>query len=235
MKIGLWTWNAPTDQMNWFAPYVDRMKAAGVYAWIPKILDGTNYYNGVRLEPATLYAKQYGLQVYTWGYARGLRYADPGTEGSKLGFRSQALHADAVFADVECEWAPDDPSVPSFIQAIRTGFSGRGPVYFTSYSTERYHPDFPWREFIGLTDGVVPQVYQTPADQWLDKAIADFTALGAKKILPVGLADSEIGSEQVLSDFLAAAEARKLDEVSLWVIDHMTPRMWAILKEHTDE
>jgi len=215
-------------------PYVDRIVASGAKIWIPKILDGTGNYNGSQLETATVYAKRAGLEVWTWGYERDGRYADPGAEGAKLGMRSQALYADAVIADVEAEWVASDSSVEPFLASLTASFGNKGPIYFSSYSTTRYHPEFPWKEFIAKTDGVVPQDYQTPVGDWLDRTSQDFTALGAKKIIPVGYADHTLGVDgDAVRAFLTAAEARNMDIATLWVIDHMEDTHWAAVKAFT--
>lgn len=245
LYVGVWTWNAPVMAPNWWPPFIDNLKKQGVAVWLPKILDGQSNYNGSRLQPAVSYASQHGIQTWAWGYERDGRYDNPELEGVKLATRASQLGARAVVVDVEAEWTPKDASIYPFLKAIRLNFERN--VYFTTYSSISEHPEFPWEDFIGTTDGFIPQVYQTPVDEWLAKSHTEFRQLAptgsmdsnpkyrVRKFIPAFYADTTVPywkPEDTRAGLVAARDAG-YGLATLWVSDHMDEAYWALVREFT--
>lgn len=245
LYVGVWTWNVPLMSPNWWPPFVDNMKKAGVSVWLPKILDGQNVYNGARLQPATAYAYQHGIQTWAWGYERDGRFDNPELEGVKLATRASQLGATAVVVDVEAEWTPEDKSVLPFMQAVRLNFAKQ--VYFTTYSSMSSHPEFPWNDFVNMTDGFIPQVYQTPVGEWLAKSHDEFRKVAptgsqdanpkyrVRKFFPAFYADTTVAywKPSDTQEALKASQDAGYGLATLWCTDHMNDAYWATIKEFT--
>jgi len=80
-------------------------------------------------------------------------------------------------------------------------------------------------------DGFMPQVYQIPAVNWIQKAMEEFEAFG-KTVIPTGLADGEIGSVDQTREFLAYCRAHDVT-CNLWVWQHATQAMKAEIQGAT--
>ena len=230
-SVGMWDWNVPYQKPEWWMPRVSRMTGAGVGHWVLKITDGTALFNGDALGPAVAYARAQGLHVWVWGYVRDARYADPAAQGTLLGRRAEALGANGAVIDVESEWLNPDASAAPLVAALRNQFSG-GPLYASSYSTTTLHSEFPFKQFTALCDGWMPQVYQTPQDQWAERSLAEFRALG-KDVILTGIGSAQMGTVADTQAFLGACRQAEV-VCNLWVYEQMTEPMWEAVSNATN-
>lgn len=230
MRKGVWSWNLPYQTFNWWDPYLSTLVDHGVTIWLPKIIDGTGYYNGVALGPAVLAARARRIDTWVWGYMYPSGKSDPGLEGMKLGMRANTLLAQAVVVDVEKEWTPaTGADIVTLVEGIRRNYD-RGPVYATSYGIARVHPEFPWDAVNRVVDGWIPQVYDSHVARELDMAIADFAALSEKVKRPYPLAAVAFFYDAVPAA-LAAAKERNLQTVTFWDYDHLDAAAWAAIRD----
>ncbi len=132
--------------------------AAGLTHVLVKIADGKYNYNVVNgrdlVPPLVAALRRRGIQVWGWHYVYG---NDPVAEADRAVLRSHQLGLDGYVVNAEGHYKGKYKQARIFVQRLKANI--RIPVGLSSYRFPRYHPDFPWQEFMPHMDYVMPQVY----------------------------------------------------------------------------
>jgi len=170
-------------------------QSAGLSHVLIKIANGTRSFNidadtGADLvAPVVQSLKARGIAVWGWHYV----YGDaPISEANIAIQRVNELNLDGYLIDAEGEYKDSgkDIAAQEFMTKLKTGLPSSTPVGLSSYRWPKYHPEFPWTEFLEKCDVNMPQVYwaqaHNPAEQ-LERSLNEFkTITPFRPIIPTG-------------------------------------------------
>lgn len=191
---GFFIWQVARVEAGNATVTADMAVAAQLKHVLIKIADGVDPSNitsgGADLAtPLAQALKQRGIEVWGWHYIYGF---EPAREASMAVQRIQQTGVDGYIIDAEAQFKQPgkDQAARTFIQSLRNSL----PTFPVALSTYRYptvHPEFPFEEFLGLSDYAMPQVYWEQAHDpraQLARSLNEYRALTSLPIVPTGAA-----------------------------------------------
>lgn len=223
---GWFIWNVSACENGDPAAIAALARAAGVGHVLIKIADGLVPWNGALVAPVARALRAIGVQVFGWHYVYSF---NPAGEATIAVNRMHELELDGLVYNAEQQFR-DNPNnraaANTLLARTRDRLPGI-PVGLSSYRYPRYHPQFPWREFLFGIDFNMPQVYwihATNAGAQLKASYDEFRAMAPRlPFIPTGAAFKEHGwsstPTQIL-DFLRTAQDIGLEAVNFWEWGH---------------
>jgi len=223
---GWFIWNVSACENGDPAAIAAVARAAGISHVLIKIADGLIPWNGNLVAPVARALRAIGVQVFGWHYVYSF---SPIGEAAIAVNRMQELQLDGLVYNAEHQFR-DNPNnraaANTLLARTRDRLPGI-PIGLSSYRYPRYHPKFPWREFLFGVDFNMPQVYwihATNAGAQLRASYDEFRAMAPRlPFIPTGAAFKEHGwtstPAQIL-DFLRTAQDIGLDAVNFWEWGH---------------
>lgn len=217
-------------------------RAAGL-GWVAlKVADGTLIYNG-DLQAHVQALKAGGVQPWGWSYIYG---GNPVVEAGRVieRVRRYGLAGWLVNAEHQFKEPGMGRAATLFMEALRDGLPDL-PIGLCSYRYPSFHPQFPWREFLALSDFHAPQVYwlednrPTAPAQQLARSVSELRAIRDIPIVPIGVASpNDAGTWRPtvsqLDNFHAAVRVAGLPGVGWWEWGHAELRhdVWRAIAGH---
>ncbi len=194
---------------------------AGFSHVIIKIADGGYAYNVDSstntdlVAPVVTALKAKGIHVWGWHYV----YGDAPTVEANIAIqRIQQLNLEGYVIDAELEYqqAGKSTAATQYMTRLRDALPLL-PMALSSYRFPSYHPQLPWRVFLGKVNYNMPQVYWEQAhnpDTQMDRVVSEFQALTPfRPIIPTGPAYKTGGWAPTLDDikiFMDSARRHQL-------------------------
>jgi hypothetical protein len=215
-----------------------RVKNAGLSHVLIKIADGPNwkynydYQTKTDLIPPVANAlREIGVQVWGWHYIRG---DDPLGEARIAVNRMTELALDGYTMDPEWEYkAPGkDAAARAYLEELRSGLKNT-PVALSTYRFPKWHPEFPFVDFLRGCDINMPQVYFEGAhnpEHQIDLCIQQYMEIQpALPIIPTVstyASDTWRPTPDEITRFLQHAKNLGLTAVNAWSYDFATNRYY---------
>jgi len=181
---------------------------AGFTHALIKIADGIYSYNvdpktKIDLAQVTINAlKARGIIVWGWHYVYGGYPEDEAARGIQ---RTVNLGLDGYVINAEVEYKNKHAQALRYMKTLRGGMPGNVVLALSAYRFPKYHPEFPWEEFLSRVSLNMPQVYwmeaHNPGAQ-LRECIRDFSSSKYPQvpIFPTGAAFRERGWQPTFAD-----------------------------------
>lgn len=161
---GFFMWQLPHCDGGNPQAIAARVKAAGLSHVLIKIADGSrwvynyDYQTQTDLIPPVANAlREIGVEVWGWHYVYG---ANPVGEAALAINRMTELGLDGYVIDAEAPYKDPgkDAAARIFMKDLRAGLRNT-PVALSSYRFPKWHPEFPFEDFLRGCDFNMPQVY----------------------------------------------------------------------------
>ena len=188
-----------------------------------KVADGTQEYgrNAPKAAALVLALRSKGISPWGWQYVYG---HDPVPEARIAIQQIQKYHLDGFIVNAEAEYKQSGrkAAAQAYMNTLRNALP-QLPIGLSSYRFPSYHPQLPWREFLGKCDINFPQVYwqgaHNPALQ-LQRSLREFQGMTpVRPYFPTGAAYSEHNWQPTRADieaFMREAQILNLPGVNFW-------------------
>jgi len=150
--------------------------------WKDQAASGSYNPNGIYMPQLAAALRERGIDFWVWGWgypSQNAAFAQTVGGAARLG--------KGAILDLEGEeWNNQDAAVEDLVTRMRTELQGRG-LGLTSYGRPSNFPQFPWSTAT-LFDFGMPQLYlghQAYGIGYLAEGVADYTALGFEKVIPI--------------------------------------------------
>lgn len=187
--------------------------SCGISGLLVKAWDGREYWP--QIEEIAPIARDAGLTMGAWGYSYGMNI--PG-EVDAMRRAVEVGGADWLIIDAEHEYErhPARYRVQWLGEKV---VDLKVPVALTSFGLPLYHTNFPWEDFAGFCQVVMPQIYwrefrKDPVDA-LEESLITLRRFGFRKIVPVGQAYGGVTVEEI-TRFVNACEEAGVPGVAFW-------------------
>jgi hypothetical protein len=213
---GFFIWQTAPDRIAPPAEAARQARDAGL-SWVAiKAQNGIGRYNASAIGDYCRAFDGEGVEVWLWGYLYGadmLRRSQARLEANMTADVCAELMPAGWIADPEAEYKR--PGAAEWANTYLTALRAEMPdlsVGLCTYRYPSYHPEFPWRAWLGGSSGAdfhAPQVYwmgaHNPAQQLL-KSVNELKALKDIPVVPVGAAYTEGGFEPTVPEMDAFHE-----------------------------
>jgi hypothetical protein len=228
---GMMVWQLPRCEDGSPEKIAEAAHQAGLTHVIIKIANGMLAYNVDRnnnqdlLPPVILALKSKGIDVWGWHYIYGHNVVGEARIAIQ---RVKQLRLDGYVIDAEIEYKQRgmDQKAEQFMKTLRPALSNI-PIALSSYRYPKYHPELPWKQFLGYCDYNMPQVYweqaHTAASQ-LERSYEQFKVIGPnRKFVPTGAfykTNGWLPSVQDIQGFLEKSTELGFKAANFYTWDH---------------
>lgn len=230
--IGMWIWQVRACEGGDVGAIAARARDVGLSHVLLKIADGRQPYNG-EVGPLVGALRAAGIDVWAWQYAYGNDAAGEARFAARR-YREQPYAGFVI--DAEAEYKGHGDRARAYMAALRDELPGT-TIALSSYYLPDLHAEFPWREFLGGCDLVMPQVYWARRGPTLalTQSLAQLAAYG-KPVIPTGATDPQFcfGPDE-LREFLQLVAARGIPGCNLWEWHWTTEQHWGIIRAAGEE
>jgi len=223
---GMWIWQIQHCEDGHVGRIVARARQAGLSHLLIKIADGERAYNDPHLAYLVEASREADMDLWAWQYTYGTGAAGE----ARFAAERYRDHPFAGFVvDAEAEYKGHGDRAREYMEALREELPDE-TIGFTSYQFPSLHPTLPWREFLGLADLSMPQVYWYSRDPVISlrRAIGEYQVYGLP-IVPIGAAYPQAATPPQMQMFVREAIAQRLEAWTWWDWQHCTDAMWQVI------
>jgi hypothetical protein len=211
-----------------------------------KIADGAFPYN-IDLERGYDYARPVikklqanNVQVLGWQYIYG-NYPEQEAEIAVARALELGVDGFVVNAEIEYETRTKAPAASRYMSILRNNL-GSLPLALSSFRYPRYHPSFPWVNFLDRCDYNMPQIYwikaHNNAGEQLQRSVNEFKQIHPfRPIIPTGPTfkqDGWIPTQKEVLEFIRVAKELNLPAINFWYWEgcrKYMPEFWNLVRD----
>jgi len=207
----LWIWYISQTESGNTSAMLTKAKELGLAGVLIKAWDGTNEWGQFKWNVQLF--KSHGFKVGAWGYC----YGNDVQGEAQQAIKAANYGADWLVIDAEKEYEGKQAEAKQFGQLLRAG-APQIPIGLSSFAITYYHKSFPYSEFAGFVNVMLPQ------DYWVDIGWPVTTAtLASMKlgeaygipVAPVGQAYGRVTPKDIQM-FVQDASKAGASGVSFW-------------------